>query len=125
MPTHTSRGARMLGEKDGIPTPSEEANALRQTIQEIEEWWRSDRWSTIRRPYSAADVASLRQSPIGNGRPSMENFRWVVIYAVPSTSKGGGLYNNMARVWEHYEYELASLLSDSLLLLLLSYLVDL
>ncbi|RPA81990.1 isocitrate lyase and phosphorylmutase [Ascobolus immersus RN42] len=42
------------------PTPAQEQERFEASVKEIEEWWKSPRWKGIKRPYSAADVASKR-----------------------------------------------------------------
>jgi len=68
----TSRGARALHKS--TPSISDEKTALSQTIQSLETWFRSPRWNTTTRPYSASEVASLRNSPVNNGLANYDSF---------------------------------------------------
>lgn len=65
-----SRGLRVLPTTTSSPSndakEATSANAEREMllkeIAQIEEWWRDPRWKGTKRTYSAADVASLRNS---------------------------------------------------------------
>jgi isocitrate lyase len=40
--------------------PDQERKAFEEEVKEVEEWFKSPRWATVKRPYSAVDVVALR-----------------------------------------------------------------
>jgi len=64
-----SRGLRVLPSSAGSKSSdvAAEKDALMKEIAQIEQWFRDPRWKETKRTYSAADVASLRNSAEARG----------------------------------------------------------
>ena len=63
---HQNRGLRSVRLSTSAVGPPTELQKLQSEIDRISNWWSEDRWKYTTRPYSAADVATLTNSPTGN-----------------------------------------------------------